>query len=103
MAIRNRHQGAADARIRPPHRKRARQSQHAARREVYPLNPAEISQAKQTEWKAHDMKFGDANLIAFSSGFGDGAYATYAGLDAQDQVAVVVTDFAVIDREAIKS
>jgi hypothetical protein len=46
------------------------------------------------------MKFGDCNLIAFKSGLGDGLYATYAGLDPQGEVAVVVTDFMVLDEDA---
>jgi hypothetical protein len=38
-----------------------------------------------------------ANVVAFSSGFGDGAYASYVGLDRQGRPAVVVTDFGVLD------
>ena len=45
------------------------------------------------------MKFGDGNLIAFSSGLGDGLYATYAGLDSQGNVIVVVTDFMVFEED----
>jgi hypothetical protein len=47
-----------------------------------------------------NMRFGDGNLIAFSSGFGDGLYATYAGLDSHGEVAVVITDFMVLDEDA---
>jgi hypothetical protein len=43
-----------------------------------------------------DMKFGQGNLIAFSSGYGDGVYATFAGRDSDGEVSVVVTDFAVV-------
>jgi hypothetical protein len=64
---------------------------------------SEMEKTYTHTWSWLDMKFGDANLIAFDSGWGDGVYATYAGLDAQDRVAVVVTDFAVIDCEAIKT
>lgn len=38
-----------------------------------------------------------ANLIAFSSGWGDGFYASYLGYNAAGAVACVVTDFEVFD------
>jgi len=34
------------------------------------------------------MKFGDGNLIAFSTGCGAGLYASYAGRDADGEVSV---------------
>jgi hypothetical protein len=37
------------------------------------------------------------NLIAFSSGYGDGIYASYFGYDGQGEVACLVTDFRVIE------
>jgi|SRR5208283_2932149 len=43
-----------------------------------------------------DTKIGDANLVAFSSGYGDGSYATYAGFDSDNEISTVVTDFAVL-------
>ena len=36
----------------------------------------------------------EANLIAFSSGWGDGGYASYWGYDAHGQLTTLVTDFA---------
>lgn len=38
-----------------------------------------------------------ANVVAFSSGFGDGAYPTFVGLGSDGQPAVVITDFGVLD------
>ena len=38
-----------------------------------------------------------ANVVAFASGFGDGSYPSYAGLDAAGRVVVVVTDFGILD------
>jgi hypothetical protein len=35
-----------------------------------------------------------ANVVTFSSGWGDGGYASFWGFDDSDQVACVVTDFA---------
>lgn len=46
-------------------------------------------------WNWCDLPFGDGNLIAFASGYGDGFYATYAGFDSAGEVCVVVTDFRV--------
>lgn len=42
-----------------------------------------------------NLPLGDANVIAFSSGDGDGLYGTYAGLNAEQQVVAVVTEFEV--------
>ena len=38
-----------------------------------------------------------ANVVAFSSGFGDGAYASFVGRDRGGRPVVVVTDFGVLD------
>jgi hypothetical protein len=38
-----------------------------------------------------------ANVVAFESGFGDGAYASFIGLDGTGRPLVVMTDFAVLD------
>jgi Protein of unknown function (DUF4241) len=58
---------------------------------------AEMEKTYRHTWSWLNMKFGDSNLVAFSSGYGDGLNATYAGLDRQGDVAVVVTDFMVLD------
>src|SRR5260221_14322051 len=56
---------------------------------------AEMEKTYVHTWSWCDMRFGEGNLIAFSSGYGDGVYATYVGRDAKDDVAAVVTDFGV--------
>jgi hypothetical protein len=38
-----------------------------------------------------------ANVIAFSSGWGDGWYASYWGYDISDQRVALITDFGVVD------
>ena len=38
-----------------------------------------------------------ANVVAFASGFGDGSYPSYAGLDTDGRVVVVLTDFGILD------
>lgn len=41
------------------------------------------------------------NLFLFSTGMGDGLYATFLGRDAAGNVARVVTDFALVDYDAL--
>lgn len=56
-----------------------------------------INQDYQKGWSADMYKFGDDNLAAFSSGFGDGRYSTYIGFDASGKPCRLVTDFALFD------
>jgi hypothetical protein len=65
----------------------------------YEVLMAEMDKTQINTWSWLDMKFGDGNLIAFSSGYGDGLYATYAGRDSNGHVSVVVTDFGVLPLE----
>lgn len=44
-----------------------------------------------------DLPLEEANAIMFSSGWGDGFYASWFGYDAAGNVAALVTDFATID------
>lgn len=46
--------------------------------------------------------FGHANVVMFSSGFGDGFYASYFGLDGAGRVVALVTDFGVVEWRAGK-
>jgi hypothetical protein len=64
---------------------------------------AEMDKTYVHTWSWIDMRFGDGNLIAFSSGYGDGVYATYAGFDAEGEVTAVVTDFGVVPFESDES
>jgi len=41
-----------------------------------------------------------ANVIAFSSGFGDGAYPSWFGLDARGEPVVLLTDFGILQGSA---
>ena len=61
---------------------------------------AEMAKTYRDTWSWLNMEFGEGNLIAFSSGLGDGLYATYAGLDSEGEVVVVVTDFMILDEDA---
>jgi hypothetical protein len=51
-------------------------------------------------WSWLNTAFGEGNLVAFSSGDGDGYYATYAGFEADREISVIVTDFSIVPREA---
>jgi hypothetical protein len=41
-----------------------------------------------------------ANIIAFSSGEGDGGYATYVGYDNNNAIVCFTTDFALLGEES---
>lgn len=47
-------------------------------------------------WTWHVADLGGANVVMFSSGWGDGFYTSYWGLDADGRVAELVTDFGVL-------
>lgn len=47
-------------------------------------------------WTWHVAELGGANVVMFSSGWGDGFYTSYWGLDGDGRVAELVTDFGVL-------
>ncbi len=58
-----------------------------------------MNQTYMLTWSRADMRVDDvtgANIIAFSSGWGDGCYASYWGYDADGKIACLVTDFGVL-------
>lgn len=57
---------------------------------------AEMRKTYRPTWDWINLPLADANLIAFSSGYGDGMYPTIAGLDERFEITVVITDFIVI-------
>jgi len=58
---------------------------------------AEMKKTAVDTWSWMNMPFGKGNLVAFSPGWGDGEYVTYAGFDSTGAVSVVVTDFSVVE------
>ncbi len=51
-------------------------------------------------WATHSLEPDTrANLVVFSAGAGDGAYASYVGYDANDAIVCFVTDFALLWRD----
>jgi hypothetical protein len=58
----------------------------------------QINQKYSKGWSADMYSFGnDDNLAAFTSGFGDGRYASYVGFDSNGKPCRLVTDFALFD------
>ncbi len=55
------------------------------------------NQSSGGNWLNYDFEgLPENNLIAFSSGWGDGGYASYFGFDQDNQPACLVTDFKVV-------
>jgi hypothetical protein len=50
-------------------------------------------------WNYLNYKVGLGNLVMCRSGFGDGYYATYVGLDALDKAVCFITDFGVVGKD----
>ena len=50
-------------------------------------------------WANVGLGDGGANLVAFSTGVGDGLYASYFGLDAEGRPVSLVTDFSLFELE----
>jgi hypothetical protein len=48
-------------------------------------------------WRHAVYNFGNHNLAAFSTGFGDGRYVTYIGFDDSGKPCRLVTDFEIVD------
>jgi hypothetical protein len=67
-----------------------------ADRDYFQTLMREMRETYRDTWEWLNLPMGDANVIAFSSGLGDGLYATYAGLSPDEQVVTVVTEFAVV-------
>jgi hypothetical protein len=47
-------------------------------------------------WTWHSAEIGRANIVMFSSGWGDGFYGSFWGLDGDDRVVELTTDFEVL-------
>jgi len=58
---------------------------------------AALDKNYRNDWKYIMYSFGNYNLAAFSTGFGDGYYSTYVGLDAAGKPCQLLTDFAIFD------
>jgi hypothetical protein len=56
-----------------------------------------VTKASDDHFKGIIHEFDGVNLAVFSTGFGDGCYATYIGFDKQGNVCQMLTDFGVVD------
>ena len=57
----------------------------------------EMDKHYRHDWKYAIYNFGTHNLAAFTSGVGDGRYATYIGFDANGKPGRLLTDFGLFD------
>jgi len=64
--------------------------------EIYDQIASGIDATYVPTWGWVNFPFAPGNLIAFSSGWGDGFYASYVGYDERDQACAVVTDFKIV-------
>lgn len=65
--------------------------------ELYgPLN-TEMDKHYHNTWRYALYNFGNHNLASFTTGFGDGRYATYIGYDAAGKICRLVSDFGLFD------
>ena len=78
---------------------RALAERMAQQQNFYETLTAEMDKTYKNTWSWLDTKLGEGNLVAFSSGYGDGVYATYAGRDSDEQISAIVTDFGVLPYE----
>lgn len=63
---------------------------------------AEMDKTYENTWSWANLELENgkgANLVAFSTGVGDGMYASYFGLDESGEVVCLVTDFSLFEYE----
>lgn len=57
----------------------------------------EMAKHYRNSWRFGLHNFGPYNLVAFTTGSGDGTYASYVGFDAKGNVAMLLTDFGLFE------
>ena len=57
----------------------------------------EMAKHNHSDWRYTMYKFGSDNLAAFTTGFGDGRYASYIGYDAAGKPCRLLTDFGLFN------
>jgi hypothetical protein len=60
----------------------------------------EMEKSYRHTWSWLNTKVGDGNLVAFSSGYGDGVYGTYVGYNKQEEICCALSDFGVLPAES---
>jgi hypothetical protein len=56
-----------------------------------------IAKAERNGYKGYIHDFNGHNLATFSTGYGDGCYATYLGFDSDGNVCQILTDFGLVE------
>ncbi len=56
-----------------------------------------ITKAEKNGYKGYIHNFDGHNLATFSTGYGDGCYATYIGFDKQGKVCQILTNFGLVE------
>lgn len=56
-----------------------------------------IAKAEKNGYKGYIYDFDGHNLATFSTGYGDGCYATYIGFDKEGKVSQILTDFGLVE------
>lgn len=62
-------------------------------------DPLEENSRSSWTWLNHCPADDDRNVVMFSSGWGDGVYSSYWGLDGEGEVVCLLTEFDVVDLE----
>lgn len=55
-----------------------------------------VKKAEQNGYRGYIQNFGEHNLATFSTGYGDGCYATFIGLDEKGNPCQLLTDFGLV-------
>jgi hypothetical protein len=77
---------------------------HADAEEFSDTLAAEMERTYEDTWSWANVEFdpdAGSNIVAFSTGVGDGRYASYFGLDADGEVVCLVTDFSLFEFEQL--
>lgn len=61
-----------------------------------------VTKAEKHDYTGYTHDFEGHNLATFSTGFGDGCYATYIGFDKSGKVCQLLTDFELTDWQTLK-
>lgn len=56
-----------------------------------------VTKAEKNGYKGYIHDFDGHNLATFSTGYGDGCYATYIGFDSEGNVCQILTDFGLVE------
>lgn len=75
----------------------------SAHDQIAPALMEEMEKTYRNTWSWLNAEFGNnSNMLAFSSGFGDGVYASYVGYTTEGKIAKVITDFSVVPLEPVE-